>query len=56
MDDSDSEAKKKAWQRPFGRAESQGLITRRGDWFDLVQGPGNGTSSRDMETGHTGTF
>lgn len=56
MDDSDSEAKKKAWQRAVGRAESQGLITRRGDWFDLVQGPGNGTSSRDMETGHTGTF
>ncbi len=56
MGDADSEAKKKAWQRSIGRAESQGLITSRGDWFDLVQGPGNGTSSRDMETGRTGTF
>lgn len=37
MDDADSEAKKKAWQRAMGRALSQGLATRNGDWIDPIK-------------------
>ena len=55
MDDSDSEA-----GNPHGkdfrrrRAESQGLITRNGDWFDLVQARKQDFQP-DRKQGHTGT-